>query len=189
MAGDAPTSIEIPSDAEGEILPAIARARITAKLKRRKDEVTGDLSAFLSRKAGVFVTIRQKSAGELRGSLGTIEPESDNLVEETRNAAFAAAFEDPRFKNVMGKELDDLKIEVSIIGEPQRAESIADLDPEVYGAILTSRTTGKRGIMLPKMPGLRTVDQQLAAIRRECEIRPDEDLRLQRFRVETFKEK
>ena len=43
--------------------------------------------------------------------------------------------------------------------------------------------------MLPKMPGLRTVDQQLAAIRRECEIRPDEDLRLQRFRVETYKEK
>ena len=188
MAGDAPTSIEIPSDAEGEILPAIARARITAKLKRKKDEITGDLSAFLSRKAGVYVTIRQKSGGELRGSLGTIEPESDNLVEETRNAAFAAAFEDPRFKNVMGKELDDLKIEVSIIGEPQRAESIADLDPEVYGAILTSRTSGKRGIMLPKMPGLRTVDQQLAAIRRECEIRPDEDLRLQRFRVETYSE-
>ena len=183
-----PISIEVTSESGGEVLPAIARARIVARLKRWKLAEIEAVPGYLARKQGVFVTIRTIEDNQLRGCIGTVEPETESLIEETQLNAHAAAFEDSRFKPLMGKELDLVRIEVCVLAEPERVHSIAELDPEIYGAILTSRTSGKRGVMLPDIPGLNTVDKQLAEIRRKAEIRPDEDLRIERFRVEKFVE-
>ncbi|MCB1090829.1 MAG: AmmeMemoRadiSam system protein A [Verrucomicrobiae bacterium] len=176
-------------DAGGELLPAIARAAILEALsgkppKGKLPEVAG----YLAQSRAVFVTLRDKK-GELRGCIGSVEPKASDLIAETRESAKLAALGDPLCEPVKdSRELKKLSIEVSVLGPLERVESIIELDPEIYGVVLTATKTGNRGVMLPNEPGLNTVDKQLAAIRRKAGLRPDERLRIERFRVETFTE-
>ena len=175
-------------EAGGEVLPAVARAAIIAHLTGKPSkEAPPAATGYLAQKRGVYVTIRDQQ-GEIRGNRGSVEPQSDDLVEETRQSAIAAS-EDPRYPPIQdAKELKKLTIEVTVLGSPERVESIIELDPEIYGVILTATKTGNRGVMMPHMPGLNTVDKQLAAIRREAGLRPDERLKIERFRAEKFAE-
>ena len=193
------------AEAGGEILPEIARAAILEKLsakpaakkkaakspapKKKAAAVPAPtVTGYLAQRRGVFVTLRD-AQGESRGCFGTVEASQANLIEETRHSAIDAATEDSRFPPVKdAKELKNLSIEVCVLGTPERVESIIELDPEIYGVILTATKTGVRGVMLPNEPGLGTVDKQLAAIRRKAGLRPDERLKIERFRVEKFTE-
>ena len=175
-------------ETNGEILPQIARAQIAAELKVKFEEPEAEPEGYLAKKQGVFVTLRSVDDGELRGCIGSVEPKFENLIEETRANAVSAAVSDKRFSPLKKKDFDGISIEVSVLSEPERVGSIADLDPEIYGVVLTSRDSGNRGVMLPNVPDLNTVDKQLAAIRRKAGLRPDESLRIERFRVEKFAE-
>ncbi len=176
-------------EAGGEILPAVARASIIERLSGKAPKTPPPAATgYLAAKAGVYVTLRDKN-GEIRGVGGSIEPAHDNLVEETRHSACLAAFEDDQFKPVKDRrELNKLTIEVCVLGAPERVDSIIELDPEIYGVVLTATKRGVRGVMLPDIPELNTVDKQLAAIRRKAGLLPDERLRIERFRAEKFTE-
>lgn len=95
----------------------LARASIRA-------ELTGcpspDLDPSLTRlpARGAFVTLR--TAGRLRGCIGTFVPRG-SLAETVREMAVAAAH-DPRFVDqpVSAAELSDLKIEISILSPLER---------------------------------------------------------------------
>jgi len=74
---------------------------------------------------GVFVTLRRYPSAELRGCIGFPRP-TRPLVDALREAAVAAALDDPRFPPVRPHELGRLTIEVSILTVP---EPIAETEP------------------------------------------------------------
>ena len=67
-------------------------------------------------RAASFVTL--KSAGALRGCIGTLEAIRP-LVEDVNENAFAAAFRDPRFPPLSDRELGELHISISILSPPE----------------------------------------------------------------------
>jgi AMMECR1 domain-containing protein len=61
------------------------------------------------------------------------------------------------------------------------------LDPAVYG-VLVSATDGRKGVLLPAIAGIDSVEQQLAIARRKAGIAPGEWIGIQRFKARSFKE-
>ncbi len=171
----------------GQWLPKLARAAVEGHFRNDVAAVAVPDSEFLKRPAGVFVTLRTRD-GQLRGCRGTIVPRSRNVVEETRDAARSSAFHDLRFEPVTEDDLADLSYEVSVLNPPEAAASAADLDPHRYGVIV-STADGRRGLMLPEVEGLDTVEQQLIATCQKARIDRSEPISLQRFTTEKFTER
>jgi AmmeMemoRadiSam system protein A len=98
--------------------------------------------------SGAFVTLKRH--GELRGCIGTLECRR-GLAEEVARVAVSAALEDPRFSPVSPAELDDLDVEVSVLGP------LEPIDPEDPGAIeigrhgLVVEHGSRRGLLLPQV--------------------------------------
>jgi AmmeMemoRadiSam system protein A len=141
--------------------------------------------------AGVFVTIHKASSGELRGCIGTIEPTEASLAQETINNAIAAATRDPRFPPIGPRELNDLVIDVSVLFPPESIDSVAQLDPRHYGVIVQSPSAGsqrggRRGLLLPDIPGIDDAETQISYARQKAWIGPDEPVQLFRFKVEKY---
>jgi AmmeMemoRadiSam system protein A len=98
--------------------------------------------------SGTFVTLKKR--GELRGCIGTLECRRP-LAEEVARAAISAALEDPRFPPVRPSELDDLDVEVSVLGP---LELIDPADPaaiEIGRHGLVVEHGGRRGLLLPQV--------------------------------------
>lgn len=133
---------------------------------------------LLNTRAGVFVCL--KKDGDLRGCIGTIEPAQSCLAEEIIANAVSAATHDPRFLPVEPSELDDLEYSIDIL-TPAVECSLDDLDPKRYGVIVECR--GKRGLLLPDLDGVDTVDYQVDIARRKAGIGPYEEIKLYRFEV------
>lgn len=182
-----PSTAETGEEAGGLSLPRVAREAIVEALGGRPSkEAPPEIDEYLAQQRGVIVTLYDKK-GEVRGQGGGLKAETKNLLEETRQSAVAAATSDPERDPVKDRRaLNKLRIEVTVTDSPERVDSIIELDPEIYGVILTAVKRGIRGIMMPNIPGLETVDKQLAAIRRNAGLRPDEHLRIERFRAEIF---
>jgi AmmeMemoRadiSam system protein A len=139
------------SDAEytpedGRILIATARQAIAARLGQ--SGAAPPPTARLYERRGAFVTLRERSTGELRGCVGFVEPLFP-LVDSVSRAAQAAAFEDGRFDPVSASELPGLSVEVSILG-PARPIRPEDVKIGVHGLIL--RQGGRSGLLLPQVP-------------------------------------
>ncbi len=173
-------------DDGGTCLPEIAREAVEHQLGRGHPAKSWPLNKFLKGAAGVFVTIRG-SQGELRGCRGTIEPRHNNLVEETRAVALSSAFEDSRFEPVNADELDGLHYEVSVLHPAEPVKGMSDLDPHTYGVIVRT-PDGRRGLMLPEVEGLDSVEKQIMATCRKAYIDPREPMSFERFKVDKFKE-
>lgn len=77
------------------------------------DEYSEQLTASLA----CFVTLEKYS--ELRGCIGTLEPIGP-LISSVAKYAYAAAFEDPRFPQVVASELSDLDYEISVLSKPEK---------------------------------------------------------------------
>lgn len=122
--------------------------------------------------------------GSLRGCIGTYVPTKENLAEEIRDNAIAAAVEDPRFLPVSTNELDDIKVSVDILSEPEEVSGINQLDPKKYGIIVAKGY--RRGLLLPDLEGIDTVQEQLKIARRKAGILDNEKITVYRFTVERF---
>lgn len=134
---------------------------------------------LLRRRAGAFVSIHRQ--GRLRGCIGTIAPTQDSLAEEIIRNAVSAAARDPRFDPIRPDELRWLEIHVDVLGEPEDIASEAELDVKRYGVIV--RRGHRRGLLLPDLDGVDTVEQQVAIARQKAGIGPKEKVELQRFEV------
>jgi AMMECR1 domain-containing protein len=169
-----------------DVLPQVARETVVAALVKTMGWVTtGDAEGLTVRRA-VFVTILDPS-GKLRGCAGTLSPKHANIVEETRQAALAAAFSDRRFSRIIGAELPGLHFEVSVLERLEQIASVDELDPDHYGLVV-STPDGRQGCLLPGIPEIRTAQRQLDIARRKAAIAEGEPVRLQRFAAEKFKE-
>ena len=95
--------------------------------------------------------------------------------------AVSAGTQDPRFDPVMPDELDELVYSVDVLGETEDIASPAELDVQRYGVIVS--TGHKRGLLLPNLPGIDTVNQQIDIAKQKAGIRENEKVTLQRFEV------
>ena len=134
---------------------------------------------LLDNRAGVFVSIHK--FGELRGCIGTFKPTRSCIAEEIIHNAISAATEDPRFDPITEEELEYLEINVDVLGETEEIKTKEELDPKRYGVIVTSGF--KRGLLLPDLEGIDTVEEQIRIACRKAGITPNEDISLQRFEV------
>ena len=132
------------------------------------------------RRAGVFVSLKEE--GRLRGCIGTISPVRECVAEEIIENAVSAAVRDPRFHRVEPEELPLLVYSVDVLGETEEIESIAQLDVKRYGVVVSRGH--RRGLLLPNLEGVDTVEEQINIARRKAGI-PDDDgpVRLERFEV------
>lgn len=132
-----------------------------------------------SQKAGVFVSIKED--GRLRGCIGTIQAVQDSIAEEIIANAISASTKDPRFSPIEPWELDRLTISVDVLGGKEKISSPDQLDPRRYGVIVTKGR--KRGLLLPNLEGVDTVEEQIAIAKRKAGIRETEQAELERFEV------
>ena len=130
-------------------------------------------------KAGVFVSIHKH--GKLRGCIGTILPTRKCIAAEIIRNAISASTEDPRFDPITEDELQWLEINVDVLGKPERISSKDELDVKRYGVIVSHGR--KRGLLLPDLEGVDSVDQQVAIAMQKGGIRDEEQVILERFEV------
>lgn len=133
--------------------------------------------------AGAFVCL--KIHGALRGCIGTIEPMCRSLAEEIIQNTISAATRDPRFLPVEPDELDDIEITVDVLFPPEEIDRPECLDPKRYGVIVENGP--QRGLLLPDLEGVDTVEQQIEIARQKAGIFPGEPIKLYRFMVNRHK--
>ena len=138
---------------------------------------------LLNNKAGVFVSIHK--FGSLRGCIGTIMPTTNSIAQEIITNAISASTKDPRFPKIEQEELQYLEINVDVLGEPEDIDSEEQLNVKEYGVIVTSGY--KRGLLLPDLDGIDTIEQQVSIAMKKGNITKDEPYTLQRFKVTRHK--
>jgi MEMO1 family protein len=167
-------------------LPAVARCAVETQFRDGSNAPRDQAAGELTERHGVFVTLRTDQ-GALRGCRGSLQPMENDLVQETWQNAQATAFHDHRFPPVEAADLPHLRYSVSVLGALEPVASPEGLDPAIYG-VLVSATDGRKGLLLPAIAGIDSVEQQLAIARSKAGIAPDEWIGLQRFKTRCFKE-
>jgi len=164
-------------------LVRLAKETVESYVKEGKTPQPTELTPEMREKAGVFVSIHK--LGELRGCIGTFEPAEKNVAEETMTNAISSATRDPRFPSIAPHELEDLDYSVDVLTPPEPVESQDELDPKKYGVIVESGFS--RGLLLPDLEGVDSVDHQIDICRQKAGIAPDEPVKLYRFEVKRYK--
>ena len=166
---------------EESVYVRLAREALEGYIKNGKlPPLPQDLPAELTQSsAGVFVSL--KKHGQLRGCIGTIEPTLPNISAEIRQNAVSAATRDPRFPTVTEGELAEIVYHVDVLSPAVPCHK-KELDARRYGVIVSSGA--KRGLLLPDLEGIDTVDQQIEIARRKAGIEYNEKYTLERFEVE-----
>ena len=130
-------------------------------------------------RAGVFVSV--KKDGRLRGCIGTIQAVWPSVAEEIINNAVSACSRDPRFDPVKPPELEALSISVDVLGDTEKIRSSDELDVRRYGVVVTNGY--RRGLLLPNLEGVDTVEEQIAIAKQKAGIGAEEEAELERFEV------
>jgi AmmeMemoRadiSam system protein A len=116
---------------------------------------------YLTKNGATFVTLHH--GNKLRGCIGSIIAHQSLLDDIIANAR-SAAFRDPRFQALSENEFSQLKVEVSVLTEPEllEYENYSDLltkvTPKVDGLIL--KHGGYQGTFLPQVWEELTVPQK-----------------------------
>ncbi|MFC1992594.1 AmmeMemoRadiSam system protein B [Chloroflexota bacterium] len=161
----------------------LARTAVETYVRDGKVPHPEKLTPEMKQKAGVFVSIHK--SGGLRGCIGTFEPTQNNVAVETIANAISSATRDPRFPSIAPDELADLTYSVDVLTSPEPVEDKDQLDHRKYGVIVESGW--RRGLLLPDLEGVDSVDQQIDICRLKAGIAPDEPVKLYRFEVKRYK--
>jgi len=180
---------------EQDRLLRLARQSIAFGLARGQPRPVGasEFDGPLALPGASFVTLRKD--GALRGCVGSIEALRP-LAEDVAVAAFNAAFKDIRFPRLSETELDQIRIEVSVLS-PMNAVDARDetellqrLEPLVDGLLLEEGS--KRATFLPKVwEQLPDPAEFVAALKRKAGLPADYwsgTLRLSCYRTLSFDE-
>ena len=152
------------------------------------------LTETLQQVGASFVTLTKR--GELRGCIGSLEGRRP-LAEDVRDNAISAAFHDPRFPPVTPDELQDLRVEVSVLSTPQPLaydgadDLMSKLRPGVDGVVIESGW--KRATFLPQVwEKIPDPKQFLEFLCRKAHLPADAyrqpGLKVYTYQVEKFKE-
>ena len=136
---------------------------------------------MLDNQAGVFVSIHKY--GYLRGCIGTFLPTTNSIAEEIIQNAISASTQDPRFNPITVDEIPYLEVYVDVLSTPVPTTK-EELDPKKYGVIVSQGF--KRGLLLPDLEGVDTVDYQINIAKQKAGI-TDGEIQLERFEVTRHK--
>ena len=174
----------------------MARAVVESHVRDEKPPEFRPPDAF-ERKSGVFVTLTTHPGDDLRGCIGYPEPVAPLLTALT-DSAVSAASRDPRFPPVTPEELDNIRVEVSLLTPPEEivTERTADLPHHINigeDGLIVERN-GRRGLLLPQVPVEWNWDSEefLCQACMKAGVSPDSWLmsgtRVFSFRAEVFSE-
>ncbi len=138
---------------------------------------------FYLRRAACFVTLKKR--GELRGCIGTLEPAEPSLGREIARNAHSSALRDPRFPPLAQDELETLACSVDVLS-PSEPCTPADLDSRVYGVIVEAGV--RRGVLLPALEGIDTVEAQVDIALQKAGIGPGQSYDVRRFLVTRYRQ-
>ncbi len=169
-------------DDEKRELLRIARATLREFLFSGRIPPGRPHRACLVTEAGAFVTLTR--SGELRGCIGS-QAEDMPLYKTIQEMAVAAASRDPRFDPVTEAELDELEIEISVLGERQRITEATELEVGRHGLFL--RRGPRQGLLLPQVASENSWDAEtfLAKLCGKAML-PDDAWRDPESVIETF---
>lgn len=170
-------------DKEEHPLVQLARQAVEGYVQKRIVIEPGELSQEMKERAGVFVSL--KKHGQLRGCIGTFEPTQASVAEEIIQNAISSATGDPRFSPVSPSELGSLDYSVDVLTRPQEVEDKSQLDAKKYGVIVAAGL--RRGLLLPDLEGVDSVDMQISICRQKAGIMPAEPVKLYRFEVRRYR--
>jgi AmmeMemoRadiSam system protein A len=188
------------TEKQGRILINLARSTIGARIgidsPADNNIAENDLAdpAFRE-KRGTFVTL--KIGRQLRGCMGCLTP-SETILEGIHRNAVNAAFNDPRFPQLTGPELEKAEIEISILTVPQPleyadgADLLNRLRPETDGVIISKGVC--RATFLPQVwDQLPAPEDFLSHLCIKAGLAPDEwkrgELDISTYQVQYFHEK
>lgn len=143
-----------------EVIQHTAKKQSIAELKNQEPP------SALSENLACFVSIHLTD-GSLRGCIGTMQPREANLYLEIISNAVSAATHDSRFSPIIANELDALQVSVDVLSKPWLIENLKQLNPKKYGVVVTDGFYS-RGVLLPNIEGVDTVDSQLAIAQRKA---------------------
>ncbi|MCB2206542.1 AmmeMemoRadiSam system protein A [bacterium] len=96
--------------------------------------------------SGLFVTIHVD--GKLRGCIGFLEIQV-SFVATLREVARRAAHTDPRFPSISADEVDNMQIDVTLLGPLEELEDPEHFDIGLHGLVIEAH--GRRGLLLPQV--------------------------------------
>jgi len=171
---------------EEKFITDLARKAVTEYIISGKEAEINEeeLPEILKEKAGVFVTLKKNN--KLRGCMGTFRPVQKNAAYEIVNNAMTAAENDPRFPEVNKEEINDIKISVDILSEPELVSDKSELNPEKYGILV--KGGHQTGLLLPDLEGIETAEKQLNIAKRKAGLKEDAEVEIYRFTVSRFNE-
>jgi uncharacterized protein (TIGR00296 family) len=124
---------------QAEKLIKLARGAISTYFKGKEVPVSDDIKKEFGEDSGVFVSLYIRE--DLIGCIGIPRP-TMSLYKAVIQAAKGAAFEDPRFPPLREDQMDGLRVEISVLTEP---EAIEIKDPKEYPENVE---IGKDGLMI-----------------------------------------
>lgn len=166
--------------------PMVKLAKEAVEIYVRDGNITpppARLTAEMKKQAGVFVSLHKFS--QLRGCIGTFEPTKENVAEEIIANAISSASRDPRFPPVTAGELKDLEYSVDVLTKPRPVKDKSRLDPKKHGLIVECGF--RKGLLLPDLEGVDSVDRQIDICCQKAGIIPGEPVKLHCFRVKRYK--
>jgi uncharacterized protein len=135
------------TDQDRKFMLHLARQSLARAASREELPDAGTVSPSLAEKKACFVTLTRE--GLLRGCLGQVRPQQP-LYQAVMNNARGAALRDPRFPPVRPDEVAQLRIEVSILSDP---EPLPFSSPE---ELLQKLQVDQHGVLLQIGPRMAT---------------------------------
>ncbi|OQY41358.1 MAG: AmmeMemoRadiSam system protein A [Fusobacteriia bacterium 4572_74] len=165
----------------------VALETIIAKLglgehNEKKEEEYQEIKELMEKKT-CFVTLHKGNS--LRGCIGTMVPYRENLLEEIRENAILAAFNDPRFEPLKKEELEELEISVDVLSTMKDVMDENELDSKKYGILVSDERS--QGVLLPDLEGVDSVDQQIDIAMSKAGIRDRKGLKIKKFTVKRYR--
>jgi AmmeMemoRadiSam system protein B/AmmeMemoRadiSam system protein A len=169
-----------------------ARNSIMDLLSGKRNTISQELheNVYFNLPKAVFVTLTLKDKGYLRGCMGTTHPQM-SLYDAVAYFAQVAASEDPRFRPVEIKEMDNIKIEISILSNLKKVNDYKDIKKGDGVVLITKQGSG---LFLPQvwkqLPNkedfLSELCYEKAGVDKDCWKRNETQFYI--FSVESFEE-
>lgn len=133
-------------NAQKKRLLEIARGAMEEYVRTGKILEFTETDQELLKRKGAFVTLYYK--GELRGCIGNIVGMGP-LYKTIRDMAIESSTNDQRFPAVTPKEIKDIKIEISVLSEPERVFDVNKIIMGTHGVIV--KRGFNSGVFLPQV--------------------------------------
>ncbi|HEX9078462.1 MAG TPA: AmmeMemoRadiSam system protein A [Desulfuromonadaceae bacterium] len=131
---------------EQKELLKIARATIVAVVSGDRTPPAEAVSPGLNGSNGCFVTIKQQ--GRLRGCIGNFISDQP-LYRLVQEMAVSAATRDPRFYPMKPHDLEEFRVEISVLSPLRKIQSVDDIQVGRHGIYIVKGSY--RGVLLPQV--------------------------------------